>query len=426
MSAVLSDDYTERCLWQEQVTPPERTPGPLPDHADVVVVGAGLCGLAAADTLARRGRSVVVVEREPLGWGASSRNGGMVIPELKAGPLTLERRYGPVGRRMHTEVVEAFGYVRDLASGDEGIDCSWAEPGMLLVAHSTRHLDTVRGLAEELTAVGEAAHVVERNELHTEIGSDAFVAGVVVERTGSVQPAALHAGLARRAMAAGAVVHDRTAVRSLRSRPGRHEVVTTRGVVRAPEVVVATNAAVDRAVPELQRRVLPVGSYIIATEVLPDDVARSVLPTGRMVFDTRNFLAYWRLTPDGRLAYGGRRDMDPTDVADARDFLYDQMVAVHPQLAGVRITHAWGGNVAMTLDRLPHVGRVDGAWYATGCNGSGVALNTWLGHRLAESLCGDAPLPACSEITHRRIPFHPLRSAYLPWVGRYLSFEDRR
>jgi glycine/D-amino acid oxidase-like deaminating enzyme len=172
--------------------------------------------------------------------------------------------------------------------------------------------------------------------------------------------------------------------------------------------------------------VLPVGSYIIATEVLPADLASSVLPTGRMVFDTRNFLAYWRLTPDGRLAYGGRRDLDPADVVDARDFLYDQMVAVHPQLAGVRITHAWGGNVAMTLDRLPHVGRIDGAWYATGCNGSGVALNTWLGHRLAQAVCGDAPLPACSELRHRPIPWSSARSAYLPWVGRYLSLQDAR
>ncbi len=424
--AVLSDDYVERCLWQSQVDPPERTPGPLPDRADVVVVGAGLCGLAAADTFARLGRSVVVVEREPLGWGASSRNGGMVIPELKAGPRTLEQRYGPVGLRMHAEVVEAFEYVRDLATGDEPVECSWAEPGMLLVAHSTRHVAAVRGLVDELTEVGESAHVVERNDLHTEIGSDAFVAGAVVERTGSVQPAALHAGLARRALHAGAEVFDRTALRSVRPLTVGHEVVTTRGVVRAAEVVLATNATADAAVPHLERRVLPVGSYIIATEVLPADLAASVLPTGRMVFDTRNFLAYWRLTPDGRLAYGGRRNMDPTDVADARDFLYDQMVAVHPQLAGVPVTHAWGGAVCVTLDRLPHVGQVDGAWYATGCNGSGVALNTWLGHRLAESICGEAPLPACAELRHRRIPFHSFRSAYLPWVGRYLSLEDTR
>jgi len=431
--AVLSDDYEERCLWQAQVTPPPTTDGPLPAEVDAVVVGGGLCGLSAADTLARTGRSVLVVEREPLGWGASSRNGGMVIPELKAGPVTLERRYGPVGRRMYDEVVQAFELLDAIAGGSDGrggVECSWSVPGMLQLAHSPRSVPHLQALVDELTSIGETARFVGRNELHTEIGSDAFAAGAVVERTGAVQPAALHSGLAERALGSGALVHDRTALRSLRRTGGAgggvHEVLTTRGSVRAGQVLLATNAAVDAAVPRLERRVLPVGSYVIATDVLDPDLASSVLPTGRMVFDTRNFLAYWRLSPDGRMVFGGRRNMDPSDVADARDFLYDSMVAFHPQLAGVGVRYAWGGNVAMTLDRLPHVGQLDGAWYATGCNGSGVALNTWMGHRVALAMCGEGPPPACAELRHRPIPLRPVRSAYLPWVGRYLSARDAR
>jgi glycine/D-amino acid oxidase-like deaminating enzyme len=203
-------------------------------------------------------------------------------------------------------------------------------------------------------------------------------------------------------------------------------VVTTRGSVRAGQVLLATNATADAAVPDLERRVLPVGSYVIATDVLDPALAASVLPTGRMVFDTRNFLAYWRLSPDGRLVFGGRRNMDPSEVADARDFLSDAMVAVHPQLAGVGVRYAWGGNVAMTFDRLPHVGQLDGVWYATGCNGSGVALNTWLGHRTALAMSGRAAVPACAELRHRPIPLRAARSTYLPWVGRYLSARDAR
>ncbi len=429
VSAVLAEDYEERCLWQAQVDPPA-TAHELPaDSVDVLVVGAGICGLAAADAAASRGRSVVVVDREPLGWGASSRNGGMVIPELKAGPAALAKKYGTVGTRMHEEVVEAFEFVEASATGTDGrggIDCDWSVPGELYLAHSVHHVEHLRAMTRELSDAGEAVHFVERNDLHTEIGSEAFVGGVVLERTGAVHPAKLHAGLARRAMASGAVVCDRTAVESVTAERGGHTVRTTRGTIRANDVIIATNAAADSAVPELERRVLPIGSFIIATEVLDPELAASVSPTGRMMVDTRNFLAYWRLTPDGRLAFGGRRNMEPVEIAEARDFLYGRMVDIHPQLAGVPIRYAWGGHVAMTLDRLPHVGQLDGAWYATGCNGSGVALNTWLGHRLGLVVCGEAAPPAVAELRHRPIPIRSLRSAYLPIVGRWFSFQDAR
>ena len=168
--------------------------------------------------------------------------------------------------------------------------------------------------------------------------------------------------------------------------------------------MVFTNAYADGLVPALQRSVLPVGSFIIATEVLDPQVAEVVSPRRRMLVDTKNFLFYWRLTPDGRMAFGGRRSFARTSLTQAREFLGDQLVRVHPQLADVKVEYVWGGNVAITYDRLPHVGSIDGAWYATGCNGSGVATNTWMGARLAQALCGDAALPAFSELRHPRIP----------------------
>jgi glycine/D-amino acid oxidase-like deaminating enzyme len=127
------------------------------------------------------------------------------------------------------------------------------------------------------------------------------------------------------------------------------------------------------------------------------------------------------------MAFGGRRSLDPVDVPDARDFLYDAMVGVHPQLSGVAVEYAWGGNVAITLDRLPHIGRIDGAWYVTGCNGSGVAVNTWLGHRMGQVLGGvDVPMPGFAELDHRAIPLRSWRAAYLPVVSRWFSLSDRR
>jgi glycine/D-amino acid oxidase-like deaminating enzyme len=144
-----------------------------------------------------------------------------------------------------------------------------------------------------------------------------------------------------------------------------------------------------------------------------------------MVFNDRNLLWYWRLDPDGRMVFGGRKRLGGVALDEARAFLRRSMLEVHPQLAGVRVEHAWGGNVALTLDRLPHCGRLDGLWYATGCNGSGVATNTWLGHRMAAAICGE-PLPPFAELRHRAIPLHRFRRAWLPAVSAWFRHQDRR
>ncbi len=169
-----------------------------------------------------------------------------------------------------------------------------------------------------------------------EIGSTAFHAGVVLERTGAIHPARYHAGLARLALAAGADLHDRTTAIALEAKgPGRslgYALTTDRGVVEARDVLLATNAYGDALVPWLQRRVVPIGSFIIATEVLDPELARSVSPRERMMVDTKNLLFYWRLSPDGRMLFGGRRSLAPTTVADARDFLY-AVDGAHPPAA---------------------------------------------------------------------------------------------
>ena len=269
---------------------------------------------------------------------------------------------------------------------------------------------------------------VPREELGDEVGSTAYAGGVVIERTGGLHPARFHAGLFRLALAAGASVYPATTASAIERRgAGRagFRVATPRGSVDTDAVVVCTNAYAGGLLPELRRRVLPVGSFIVATEVLEADVARLVSPRDRMFVDSKNFLFYWRLTPDRRLLFGGRRSLASSTIPQARDFLYESMLRVHPQLAGTHIDRAWGGNVAVTLDRLPHVGRLGGAWYVTGCNGSGVALNTWLGARMARHLLGEAALPSFAELQHRPIPLHRARAAYLPLVGLRFRWQDR-
>ena len=431
--APLASGYQERVFWQTQADPPTTEPHALPAEVDVVVIGAGYCGLAAGRELARAGRSVLVIDRDPIGTGASTRNGGMVIPELKAGPVALEKKYGPTGRRLYDQVNEAFDHVETLIA-DEQIECDYSRSGQLYLAHNHDHVAGLQAMAAEHGGeLGEPVHWVPRDELGDEIGSSSFYGGVVIERTGGLHPARLHAGLAELAVVAGADLHDRTTAISLarRSGPaGGFDLTTNRGSVVARHALVATNAYADGLVPWLRRRVVPVGSYIIATEVLDPEVARSVSPRNRMLVDTKNFLFYWRLSPDGRVLFGGRRSLAPASIPEARDFLYSAMVRLHPQLRGTRLEHAWGGNVAVTLDRMPHFGQIPsgaaaGAWFATGCNGSGVALNTWLGAQAA-AVIGGAPPPAFADISFPAVPAHALRAAYLPVVGQWFGYQDRR
>lgn len=419
-------------LWQQQVdVPPLPAPaGPADERVEVAIVGGGYAGLSAARVLADAGRHALVLEKGALGWGAHSRNGGMAIPELKAGPATLQAKYGDLGLRMHHEVNEAFDHLEALIA-DEGIACDYERTGQLYLAHSPRLVPYLQSLAtEHADQFGEPVRFVPREALGEEIGSEVWHGGVVFDRTGGLHPAKLHAGLVRLALQAGAEIRDHTAVTGLTDRGGGHDggrflLETAHGRVRADDVIVTTNAYADALLPELARRALPIGSFIVATEPLDPALADEISPRRRMFVNTKNLLFYWRLSPDGRMVFGGRRSLQHATVADAADYLTRSMREVHPQLRDVAVTHRWGGNVAVTLDRMPHVGRVRGAWYATGCNGSGVALNTWLGHRLGQTVLGDAPPPSFAELRHRPIPLHRLRGLYLPVVGQWFRYQDR-
>lgn len=426
--APLTPGYRETPLWHEAVARPlVQDPGPPPRDADVVVIGGGYCGLTAAAELARRGRHVVVLEAGELGEsGASTRNGGMVIPELKHGVRALTRRYGALGWELARSVFDACALVGRIIER-EAIDCDFAPTGGLLLAHHTAQVESLRDAEREwVDDLCAGARFVPRQELREEIGSSEYVAGLVMDDVAAIQPAKYHAGLVRRAVASGAVLCDRTRADVLEPRShGGWRVATTRGVVHAGDVLVATNAYSDGLVPQLARRVLPIGSYIIATPPLDESLRRELIPNRRMVFDTRRLLAYWRYSPDGRMVFGGRTSLVPMTVARARDLLYQELIRIHPQLEGWPIDFAWGGSVAITRDRLPHFGRIDGVAYATGCNGTGIALATWFGERAACWLLGEEPPPAFAQLKFPTIPAHRLRSAYLPAAGAAMRALDR-
>jgi glycine/D-amino acid oxidase-like deaminating enzyme len=268
---------------------------------------------------------------------------------------------------------------------------------------------------------------VARSALGGEIGTNAYYGGLVVESGGGLHPAKYHAGLVAVAAAAGADLHERVRARRIRPQAdGRRVVETDRGAILAREVFVGTNGYPDGLLPALRRRVMSIGSFIVATEPLSDDLVAALHPTRRMWFDSKHFLYYWRLTPDRRMLFGGRASMWPSSIDRTARILARAMVEVHPELGGVRIDYAWGGRVAFTFDRMPHVGRTGGAWYATGCCGSGVALLPWLGEGVIRWVLGGEPAPALASLRFPLVPApYEGRAWFLPLAGEWWKTRDR-
>jgi glycine/D-amino acid oxidase-like deaminating enzyme len=416
-----------RPLWQAQAGAlPDWRGRALPEGADVVVVGGGYTGVSAARQLARQGARVTLLEAERLGFGASTRNGGLAHPGYKWGPTELIRRYGEeTGRGIYRETLDGYGYLKQLIV-DEAIDAEFSERGHLELAYAPAHVERLHAAKASLDAVGVESAWVPRERLREEIGSDGYFGALAIEGSATLHPAKYFAGLATAAARAGADLHEGVRARAVRPRrDGRVVVETDRGAIIARDVIVGTNGYTDGFVPALRRRVIPIGSYIIATEPLPEDLARELSPKGRAFFDTKNFLYYWRLSSDRRMVFGGRASFIPTSVDKTAAILRRGMVEVHPQLRDTPIDYAWGGNVGFTVDRMPHVGRLGGVTYAMGYCGTGVVMATYLGAKVAEWL-GGGPAPALARLRFPLVPApYEGRPWFLPFAGEWFRLQDR-
>ena len=420
--------------WWDTVEPDERSTKyevrstTLPARADVVIVGAGYTGLSAARHLAGAGASVVVVEREQVGWGASSRNGGQVLTGLKVDAAALVERYGQSRARQLFEIATAAMVRLETLIAEDAIACDYQRSGHLCAAFKPAHFDAFREEQALLARVFDhPVHLVPRAEQGAEIGSDAYYGVLVDERSGGLNPARFVRGLAGAARGRGAAMVTGVAVTAV-DRHGRGwRLRTTAGEIEAGDVLMATNGYTDGASPALQRRFVPIGSYIVATEPIADGQADGLLPRRRMAFDSKHFLYYFRVAPDRRLLFGGRAEFGRPDADTTRRaaaILQQGMIAVFPQLAGVRLDYAWGGNVAFTRDQMPRAGLLDGVYYAGGYCGHGVAMATYLGEQIARRMAGE---PLDHPLFDDRFPAIPMYAGdpwFLPLAGAYYHVKD--
>ncbi len=433
--AAMAMQTKERNYWLDTVDMPRTNERlPLPETVDVAVIGAGFTGLSAARTLARRGAKVAVLDAETIGWGASSRNGGMVLTGLKLGVNKLISMYGRERtQRMYAASIESIDLVEQIVR-DEAIDCDFSRSGHLEVACKQKHFDDYARQVETIAReFNHKLRIVPRNELPDEIGSHIYYGGMVDEISAGVNPARYVAGLGRAALKAGASIFERARVtkleRDARGGVAGWKLTTSRGAVWARDVMVATSGYTGAATPALQKKIIPIGSYIIVTEILSATLAHELSPRNRMIYDSKNYLYYYRLTPDRRMLFGGRAAFFPEtadSIRQSAEILRRGMIEVYPQLRDTRVEYVWGGTLDFAFDIMPHAGRMDGIYYSVGYAGHGVAMATYLGQKIAEFICTGK-----DESPYSGIPFPgaPLglyngKPWFLPLAGMYYKFLD--
>lgn len=415
--------------WWEATPRPDMTAARVPDAVDVAIIGSGYTGLHAALQIARDGRSTLVVDAEDAGWGCSTRNGGQISTSIKPSYEDLADRHGPQRAfDILKEGQRSLAWTNEFIAAEK-IDCDFGVVGRFHAAHNPKQFAALaRSVTRQPRGLEVETLVVPREQQRTELGTDAYHGGVIYQGHASLDPGRYHQGLLARVLAAGATVVPHCPVTALDRNRGGFSVVTPQGTTRAREVVVATNGYTGKLTPWLRRRVIPIGSYMIATEPLPEEQVRRLIPNNRILSDTRKVVFYYRASPDQRrILFGGRVSNSETDPEISGPLLHAEMVKIFPELATTRISHSWCGFIAYTFDELAHIGRHDGLHYAMGYCGSGVGMAGYLGMRLGQQVLGlDAGRTALDDLRFQTRPLYTGNPWFLAPSVHYYRWKDRQ
>jgi glycine/D-amino acid oxidase-like deaminating enzyme len=423
--------------WKEGLPPAQWETTPLPASVDVVVIGAGFCGLSAALELAREGLRVAILEaHDSVVAEASGRNGGHVNNGLAVD-------YAELADKIGTEQARALYHVYDDAVDtvarlveQEHIDCDFVRHGKLKLATRAAHFDVLARSFERLTkdGVDPDMALLDQATIRAEVDSDNYHGGLLYKKSAQMHMGRFGRGLAQAAIKHGAALHLSTPVERLSRIGGSangYSVHTPRGVIRADRVLLATGASRHgsyRSFGWIRRRIVPIGSFIVATAPLGEARATALLRERRTYVTTGNLHHYFRISPDHRLIFGGRARFaisNPLSDAASGKILQQGLLDTFPQLHDVPLTHCWGGIVDMTRDRLPHAGVRNGLYYAMGFSGHGTQMSVHTGQRMARTMLGDETANPWRDRTWPAIPGHVGPPWFLPVIGTYYTLKDK-
>ncbi|CAH2902934.1 MAG: Opine oxidase subunit B [uncultured Paraburkholderia sp.] len=402
--------------------------GPVDGLADVVVIGAGFTGLSAALALGKRGASVTVVDAGRVGGGASGRNGGQVNTGVAQDFVALAAQLGiERASACYRAFADAVDTVERLIR-EEQIDCDYLASGKLKLASKPHHLAHLEKTADLIRrTVDTDIELIDGGRIRSEVQSDSFHGGLLQRHGGQMHMGKFTVGLAEAAVRRGAKLYEHAAVTSIVKDGGAHRVVTTRGEVRAKQVLIATGPSRHGPFGWYRRRLAPVGSFIVVTEPLPPELLAKVLPNRRAYTTTRLMHNYFRVTPDSRLLFGGRARFTaserPSDAKSGR-ILQQGLAAMFPMLSSARIDYCWGGLVDISADRLPHAGQHDGIYFSMGYSGHGTQMSTHMGQVMADVMDGREDRNPWGESEWAAIPGHTGKPWFLPLVGTYYRIKD--
>ena len=389
-TSLLAPNYKDSPYWWDRTQRPILEDIEIPRKIDVAILGSGYTGLHASIQTARSGRETLVFEAEQAGWGGSSRNGGQVSTSIKPNFTELSRRLGQENARAILQEGEnALEWLGRFVQ-EEGIKCDYLKVGRFHGAHTHGQYQLLkRQIKLNPENFEQETQLVTPAKQHEEIGSDYYHGGLLFPNHASLDPALYHQGLLDCALNSGVKIKDRCAVNRIEKQAEGFLLHTDSGTVAAREVAVGTSGYTGSVTPWHQRRVIPIGSYIIATEELEEGLVDHLIPKNRIITDTRKLVVYYRASPDRkRILFGGRVSLKETDPNKSFAPLHSKLIEIFPQLSQAKVSHSWMGFVGFSFDHLPHTGVHEDIYYSMGYCGSGVSLSSYLGAKMGQRIAG--------------------------------------